>query len=78
MCYNVIHMGALTIRIPDDLKKQLEAYCEQQQLPFSDVVRDSLRRYLAVEQFRSLRGKTLPFAEAQGILTDDDVFRMVS
>ena len=71
-------MSSLTIRIPDDLKKQLETYCEQQHLAFSDVVRDSLRRYLAVEQFRSLRRKTLPFAEAQGLLTDEDVFRKIS
>jgi predicted transcriptional regulator len=71
-------MSTLTIRISDDLKKQLEAFCEQRHLPFSDVVRDSLRRYLAVEQFRALRRKTLPFAEGQGILTDEDVFRIIS
>jgi len=44
----------------------------------SDVVRESIRRYVAVEQFRRLRAKTLPFAEAQGILTDEDVFKALS
>jgi hypothetical protein len=42
------------------------------------VVRESLRRYLAAERFRALRKKTLPFAEAQGFLTDDDVFKAIS
>jgi len=71
-------MTNLSIRIPEELKKELREFCEQQDRPVSEVVRDSLRRYLAVEQFRALRRKTLPFAEAQGILTDEDVFRIVS
>jgi len=71
-------MSNLTIRIPEELKKELQDFCQEQNRLASDVVRDSLRRYLAVERFRALRRKTLPFAEAQGILTDEDVFRIVS
>jgi len=71
-------MDNLTIRIPEPLKKQLQDYCAKQNLPLSDVVRDALRRHLAVERFQALRRKMLPFAEAQGILTDEDVFRIVS
>jgi predicted transcriptional regulator len=68
----------LTIRVPKALRKQLEDFCERQNRAASEVVRDSLRRYLAVEQFQALRRKTLPFAEAQGLLTDEDIFRVVS
>jgi predicted transcriptional regulator len=71
-------MGNLTIRIPKTLRKELDALCEEEQRPASDVVRDSLRRYIAAQKFRRLRGKTLPFAEAQGFLTDEDVFGAVS
>ena len=71
-------MSNLTIRISDELKKQLQDFCREQDRPASDVVRDSLRRYLAIERFKALRGKTLPFAEAQGILTDEDVFKAIS
>jgi hypothetical protein len=31
---------------------------------------------VAVARFRELRSKILPFAEAQGLLTDEDVFRV--
>jgi hypothetical protein len=31
-----------------------------------------------VNRFRELRRKVLPFAEAQGLVTDEDVFRAVS
>jgi len=71
-------MGSITVRISEALRKELESFCRQQQRPASEVVRDSLRRYIAVEKFRTLRGKTLPFAEAQGLLTDEDVFKAVS
>jgi len=44
----------------------------------SDIVRESLRRYIAAERFRAIRRKTLPFSEAQGLLTDEDVFKALS
>ncbi len=71
-------MSALNVRIPEALKRELEQLCRQQDRPASEIVRESLRRYLAVEQFQSLRNKTLPLAKAQGLLTDEDVFKAVS
>lgn len=68
----------LTIRIPDDLREGLQAFSRSENKPVSDIVRESLKRYLAIHRFRQLRNMTLPFAEAQGILTDDDVFSMIS
>jgi len=72
------YMSTLTVRIPDPLRRELERLCRQKQQPLSDLVRDSLRRYVAVERFQSLRNKTLPFAEAQGMLTDEEVFKAIS
>ena len=68
----------LTIIIPDELKKELEEISKIEQKPVSDLVRDSLRRYVAIQRFRQLRNMVLPFAEAQGILTDEDVFKLIS
>ncbi|OHD66002.1 MAG: hypothetical protein A2176_09530 [Spirochaetes bacterium RBG_13_51_14] len=68
----------LTIRITDELKKELEEISKIEQKPISDLVRDSLRRYVAIQRFRQLRNMVLPFAEAQGILTDEDVFKLIS
>ncbi len=68
----------LTIRIPEELKKELEEISKIEQKPISDLVRDSLRRYIAIQRFRQLRNMVLPFAEAQGILTDEDVFKLIS
>ena len=71
-------MNTLTIRIPDELRTGLQKISEEQNKPVSDVVRESIRRYVAIEQFRTLRKKTLPFAEAQGFVTDNDVFNAIS
>ena len=71
-------MSNLTIRISEALRKELQELSNQQQRPASELVRDSLRRYIAAERFQALRSKTLPFAEAQGFLTDEDVFEAIS
>ena len=71
-------MNTLTIRIPEKLRSDLKRISRQQNKPVSDVVRDSVRRYVAIEKFRALRKKVLPFAEAQGFLTDEDVFKAMS
>ncbi len=64
----------ITIRVPDDLRSELEKISEAEDKPLSDIVRESLRRYVAIQQFRQLRKKVLPFAESQGLLTDEDIF----
>ena len=71
-------MNTLTVRLPADLKSELQKLSREQNKPISDIVRDSIRRFVAVEKFRTLRKKTLPFAEAQGFLTDEDIFRAIS
>jgi predicted transcriptional regulator len=68
----------LTFRIPDELKKELREISRAEGKPVSDLVRESLRRYIAIHRFRKLRNMVLPFSEAQGILTDEDVYKEVS
>mgnify|MGYP001563781909 CR=1 FL=1 len=72
------HLKPLNIRIPDNLRRQLQAISKKEKIPVSDLVRQSLRQFVAVRHFRQMRRRILPFAEAQGFLTDDDVFGQVS
>ena len=71
-------MTTLTIRMSDELRTELDEVSREEHKAVSDIVRESLRRYIAVEKFRSVRKKVLPFAEAQGLLTDEDVFKALS
>jgi predicted transcriptional regulator len=70
--------GAVTIRLDRDLQRRLDRICKQSGRTRSEVVRDALRRQLALLQFEQLRREVLPFAEARGYLTDEDIFRIVS
>ena len=71
-------MATLTIRLPDRLRRDLQRLARQRGRPAGEIVRDSLRRYLAVERFRALRVGALPYARARSLLTDEDVFKSVS
>lgn len=70
--------SALTIRLDPDLEELLERVCHETGRSRSEVVRDALRRQLRLELFEEARRKIVPFAEKQGILTDEDVFKIVS
>jgi len=68
----------LTIRLDDELEKLLDDYCRESGDSRSDVVRDALRRQLRLLRLRQFRREFMPYAAAQGYLTDEDVFRDVS
>ena len=70
--------NAITIRLDADLEKLLDRLCKQTGRSRSDLVRDALRRQLSLLRFEALRRRALPFAEARGYLTDEDVARDVS
>ena len=70
--------GTLTIRLEKDLERVLDRLCKQTGQSRSEIVRDALRRELSLRRFEDLRRRVLPFAEARGYLTDEDIERTVS
>ena len=83
MYYNVIQKGivmnsAITVRLDDSLQRRLESVSKKTGMSRSDIIRDALKRQLALLAFEKHRESAMPFAEARGYLTDDDVFKEVS
>jgi predicted transcriptional regulator len=70
-------MATLTLRIPDDLDRELEQQSAASHLSKSDLAREALQRYLRVARLRSLRARFVRRAQEQGVHTDDDVFRVL-
>jgi len=68
----------LTIRLDKSLERLFARLSKRMGRTRSDLARDALRRQLALFQFEDVRRKVLPFAEARGYLTDEDVIRDVS
>lgn len=72
-------MGTLTIRLDEKLERALARLAKRTGRSKSELAREALRRrQLAVQRFRELRRQAVPYAEAAGYLTDEDVFRDVS
>lgn len=71
-------MAPLNVRIPEDLRQALEALGRRQQRTAGDLVRESVRQYLAREELRRIREELRPYAESSHCLTDEDVFKAVS
>jgi predicted DNA-binding protein len=71
-------MCTITLRIDAKLDAQLKRLSKRTGRPKSELIREALRRQLALAQFEKLRQTAAPFAEAKGWLTDEDVFRELS
>jgi predicted transcriptional regulator len=80
ICHTLYDMktSALTIRLDPDLERQLNRLARKSGRSRSDIARDALRRQLAVLQFEQVRRQVMPFAEARGYLTDEDIFKAIS
>ncbi|MDX2206497.1 MAG: ribbon-helix-helix domain-containing protein [Gemmatimonadales bacterium] len=70
--------STVTIRLDSKLQRDLDRLSRQLGRSRSELVRDAVRRQVALLRFEEIRRTLLPLAEAQGILTDEDVFKIVS
>ena len=68
----------LTIRLDEELEALLDKASRRTGKSKSEIAREALRRQIRLETFESLRRRIMPFAEARGLLTDEDVFSKIS
>ena len=70
--------SSLTIRLDKELDALLTKASQRSGKNRSAIAREALRRQLRLEQFEEIRKRVMPFAEARGYLTDEDVFAKIS
>ena len=70
--------SSLTIRLDKDLEALLAKASRRSGKNRSVIARDALRRQLRLEQFEEIRKRVMPFAEARGYLTDEDIFNQIT
>jgi predicted transcriptional regulator len=70
--------SSLTIRLDKELEEALTRVSQRSGKSRSEVAREALKRQLRLEQFEEIRKRVMPFAEARGMLTDEDIFSQVS
>jgi predicted transcriptional regulator len=71
-------MSTLTIRLDAKLERQLNRLARQTRRSKSELVRQMLRKQLALASLEQARALLVPLAERAGYLTDEDVFRDIS
>lgn len=69
---------AVTVSLPEPLTEELDAVSREEGTTRSEVVRDALKRYFTLREYRALRAELTIEAESKGIITDEDVFDRVS
>ncbi len=70
--------GTITIRVDTETERMLKRVVKLSGRTRSEITREALRRHLNLELFEQLRRRVAPFAEARGLLTDEDVFKALS
>ncbi len=70
--------ATITISLPEEIRDELDELSKSEGLSRSDLVRQALQDYLFIRKFRRLRRQTLPYAQAQGFFTDEDIFEEIS
>lgn len=68
----------VAVSLPAELTARLDVVADQEGTSRSEVVREAVRRYLALREFQKIRESLIPYAEAAGVLSDEDVFRSMS
>ncbi len=69
---------AITIRVSKQLKKDIDEAAKKEHVSKSEILREAIVKYIAIKKYRRLRNKVLPFAEARGLLTDEDIMKEIS
>ena len=63
----------INVRVPAGLQKELQDLSRSEKIPISELVRDSLREFLAVRKFRKLSKEVRGYARKSGFITDEDI-----
>ncbi|MBT3367832.1 MAG: CopG family transcriptional regulator [Nitrospina sp.] len=70
--------ASITIRLDENLEGLLTEASKRSGRNRSEIAREALRRQLNIEKFESLRKRIMPFAEARGYLTDEDITSQIT
>ncbi len=70
--------NTMTISLPPALMKEITRIAKAEGVSKSDVVRESIKRSLFIKNLDTVREWAVPKAQAMGVYSDEDVFKIVS
>ena len=70
--------SVVSVSLPKGIVSELKKVAKEIGKTQSEIIKESLRAYLWETRFMKLRKTMVKKAEGKGILTDEDVFRVIS
>ena len=70
--------SVLSVSLPETVSFELEKFARSTGRSKSDIVKESITLYLWEAQFRKVRRHLSVRAKKRGIVSEDDVFKVVS
>ena len=67
----------ITVTLPEDVGEALDNLSRSEGIPADELIGQAVREHLFVRRFRLLRDRIRNRVEAQGTITDQDVFDRV-
>lgn len=70
--------NTMTISLPPAVMREIARIAKAEGVSKSEIVRESVKRSLFIKNMDSIREWAVPRAQAMGVYTDEDVFKIVS
>ena len=70
--------SVLSVSLPEKMAVELDVIAKETGRNKSDIVKESLGKFLWEKRFRRMKKRLIPKAKAAGLVTDDDVFKAIS
>jgi predicted transcriptional regulator len=70
--------SVLSVSLPDKMAEELDALAKATGRNKSDIVKESLAIFLWEAKFKQVKNRLVKKAKAAGIVTEEDVFKVVS
>lgn len=68
--------GMTSVQIRPQIIKNMAPLLKQG-MTKSEIINEALRKYLAEKNFQAVREALIPYAQAKGLYTDEDVMRFL-
>jgi len=68
----------LSISVNDDMKNKLDRIMVKENTSRSEIIKRALEQYFYTVEMVNLRNELRPYAEKQGIFSEEDVFNTIS
>ena len=76
MSRKIRRVGLTSVQIRPQVAQLLERFAKRG-ISKSELINEALRQYLIEKEFQEIRAKMMPYAQARGIYTDEDVERLL-